>query len=460
MTPRRDRDQSTVGWVVAKCLLLGAVIALGVSAYLAFSPLRNPEVQECGSSFSFIVGNKRDLPVDFARFSQGDALRLAQQPTCRERALPRLQESMIGFGAFVLLSLLGASVGLIDDRVAYWRSPRFETLLAERPSAATGRLRAAPQLKREAIGRALPVVDTWDVGILAVLGIGGAGALVVFTGAEPASDVLAQVDWRGIVAAAVLVIAGFLVAAGQLVASSRRPIPPKEAVEVGMASAFLGPLQPSLGPLGLDAHYLTKVTRNRGHAIADLRARQSLGIIASIGIGAVVLFQAQIASLPTPVWPAFWYLPLGWCALALMIGGVRAVDRISRLAVRPGWQAVKDSAQLARDVPRFGVAVVGALAMPLIEIAAFVAVGVAVHVGVEFARLAAVWVGVRALSVVSPLNRGVGFVEPLATLGLLAAGVPVPYAVVTVLLHRALTLWLPMIPGATAFRRLRKAERL
>jgi len=446
--------------VVAKCLLLGAAIALGVSAYLAFSPLRNPEVQECGSAFSYIVGNKRDLPVDFARYSQSDALRLAQQPTCRERALPRLQEAMIGFGAFVLLSILGASVGLIDDRVAYWRSPRFETLLAERPTAATGRLRPAPQLKRETIGRALPPIDTWDVGILAILGIGGAGALVAFTGPGPASDVLAQVDWRGILGAAVLVVAGFLVAAGQLVAASRRPIPPLEAVEVGSASAFLGPLQPSLGPLGIDAHYLTKVTRNRGHAIADLRARQSFGIVASVAIGAFVLFQAQIASLPTPVWPSFWYVPLGWCALLLMIGGVRAPDRLGRLAVRPGWQALKDSVQLARDLPRFGVAVVAAIALPLVEIATFVSIGVAVHVGVEFARLGAVWVGVRALSVLSPLNKGVGFVEPLATLGLLAAGVPVPYAVVTVLLHRALTLWLPMVPGVTAFRHLRKAERL
>ena len=178
-------------------------------------------------------------------------------------------------------------------------------------------------------------------------------------------------------------------------------------------------------------------------------------------VTAVVVVQADVAGLPTPVWPAFWYVPLAWCVLLVVIGGARGPDRLRRLVARPGWAAAKDLVHLVRSDPlRGGVLLAACLALPLIELATFAVVAVAVHDGVEFGRLAAVWAVARALAAVSPLNRGVGFLEPLATVGLVAVGVPLPYAVVTVLVHRLLTLWLPMVPGAWATRRLRTSRRI
>lgn len=457
----RYREPSSIGWVVSKCLLLGAFIAVGIAAYLAFSPVRNPEVQDCGNSFTFVVLGKADAVVDFGRLDNPESVRKAQQPTCRERTTPRLQEALTAFGAFVALGLLGAIVGLVDDRVAYHRAPRFETLLAERPKEATGRMRPAPQLARSTIGRALPPIDLWDVGWLAVLGVGGAAALVVFAGAGPVGTVLGQVDWRGIAGAALLVAVATFVAGLQLVASSRRRLSMIDAVEMSAASSFLGPVQPALGPLGLDVHALTRLSRNRAHALSDSRVRQILAVVVTVPLTAWVLVQAELGSLPTPQWPRFWYVPLGWCAVLLFVGGARSIDRYRRLAVRPGWRALRDLQAVVRvDPMRVAISLGAAVVLPLVEVSTFVVVAVATHDGVEFGRLAAVWLGARALGVLSPLNRGVGFIEPAATLGLLVIGVPVPYAVVTVLVHRVLTLWLPMIPGARAHRRLRNATKL
>ncbi len=460
MALRRDREPSTLAWVAAKCLLGAAILCCALSAVLAFSSLRNPGVQDCGNAFSYVVFGKRDIDVDASRLDQGEALRLAQQPTCRERAVPRMQQSLIAFGAFVALGIGGALVGLIDDRIAYAQAPRFETLLAARPVDAPGLLRPPPQLKREDIGRSLPPIEVWDVGWLAFFGAGGLVALVWYAVPDSVRLVLGQVDWKGIVGAAALVLASFLVAAIQLIGSSRRRVPPVEAVEVSVASSFIGPMQPSLGPLGLDAHYLTRLGRNRVHALADVRSRQLLGLVAWGLAVAVAVTQAGLGGLDAPSMPAWWYVPLGWCGLLVAVGIYRAPDRYARLVARPGWRAVRDLRGLATDPLRLGVSVVGALAMPLVEIATFAVVAVAVHDGVEFGRLAAVWVGVRTLTVVSPVNRGVGFIEPLAVLGLVAVGVPLPYAVVTVLLHRILVLWLPLVPGARAYRRLRTAKRL
>lgn len=68
---------------------------------------------------------------------------------------------------------------------------------------------------------------------------------------------------------------------------------------------------------------------------------------------------------------------------------------------------------------------------------------------------AAVYLTVSALSPLGPLPGGLGIVEAGLVVGLTAVGVPAAPAVAGVLAYRLLTFWLPIIPGAFAYRRLR-----
>jgi uncharacterized protein (TIRG00374 family) len=56
--------------------------------------------------------------------------------------------------------------------------------------------------------------------------------------------------------------------------------------------------------------------------------------------------------------------------------------------------------------------------------------------------------------VVAPTPDGVGLVEPVLALGLIAAGVDAAPAVAAVLIWRLVALWVPMLPGWLAYRRL------
>ena len=71
------------------------------------------------------------------------------------------------------------------------------------------------------------------------------------------------------------------------------------------------------------------------------------------------------------------------------------------------------------------------------------------------------WVGIMTASlvagvavVVAPTPDGVGLVEPVLALGLIASGVDAGPAVAAVLLWRLLGFWVPMLPGWLAYRHL------
>ncbi|MFN8041625.1 MAG: hypothetical protein U0Q07_20585, partial [Acidimicrobiales bacterium] len=96
---RSDRPRSSLLWVTAKCLLAGALVAGVVTALLAFVPVRNPNVQDCGTPLGWVVFNRTDVPVEPGRpGAPANARQLADQPTCRDRVTPRLQQTLIAFG--------------------------------------------------------------------------------------------------------------------------------------------------------------------------------------------------------------------------------------------------------------------------------------------------------------------------------------------------------------------------
>jgi hypothetical protein len=135
-SPRRHRDPDATGWWdVARVLLIGCLVATGVAAWLAFWPVTNPGVQECGSPVVAVITRQPDTVV----VAEGDELqRLVAQDPCSDRSATRSLRALLVLGAGVGLGVAGALFGLIDDRVRLHRAPAFESLLRERPASRAG----------------------------------------------------------------------------------------------------------------------------------------------------------------------------------------------------------------------------------------------------------------------------------------------------------------------------------
>lgn len=442
---------------MAKTLLVGALVALVVSLWLAFTPLRNPGIQDCGTAIGFVIFNRPDLKATPGE--SPEATRQSLQPTCRERAKPQLQRAAIAFGAFVGLALLGAVLGLIDDRLAYWRAPRFESLLRERPEDAPGTiLRPPPQLDRSLLGRALPPFELLDAALL--VGIGGltTAGLVWLAGPQQIELALEEARWAVLAVVIGAVIVGHLLAAAQLVlsASGRAALLP--ALEVSAAGAFAGRLLPPLGPLGFDAHYLAK--RPDGSMPSVLQAvggRQLAGVIGFVVVALVTGVSSALSDLPHVDLPDRWPILAGAVGLFALVGLSRSAARFRLLTVQPSLDGLRSTFGQPGGALQGIALLMAGVALPLANVVAFGAAVAALGGDPTFWRMALVALAAMFAAALVPTPGGVGAVECTAVFGLLVTGVPVGPAVVAVLVWRMLTFWLPLVAGALPFRRLRRS---
>ncbi len=141
----------------------------------------------------------------------------------------------------------------------------------------------------------------------------------------------------------------------------------------------------------------------------------------------------------------------GWAAEG---GGGRARRLVARLAVLPATASagVRDALGhvLARDKAIFGAVVFWASQLVVLW-ACFRAFGAAPQVGV---LVVAFFVGM--LGNLLPLPGGIGGVDGGMFGAFAAFGTPLGNAAVAILAYRALTFWLPTLPGVVAFLQLRK----
>ncbi|MGE0795500.1 MAG: lysylphosphatidylglycerol synthase domain-containing protein [Acidimicrobiia bacterium] len=88
--------------------------------------------------------------------------------------------------------------------------------------------------------------------------------------------------------------------------------------------------------------------------------------------------------------------------------------------------------------------------------ASFLAALHTVSASAPMAAALALYLAVSALAAGGPLPGGLGVVEPALAAGLMVLGVPAAPAVAGVIVFRAVSYWLPLLPAAFAYRRLRR----
>jgi uncharacterized membrane protein YbhN (UPF0104 family) len=461
---RRGRQPATIAWTMAKCFLLASILALGAALWLALTPVQNPNVQDCGTPLGYVIVNRTNVRVSpDAANAPPDAAALALQPTCRERVDSQLTRALVAFGAFIGLGLLGAVVGLADDRWQYHRAPRFETLLRERPADAPGRIRPPPVIRPQDVGRRLPPIEAPDVWILVGLSVLVVAGLTALAGYGDVRDAFGAVGIGGIVVLGVLELATVAVATAQLwltqPAPPPEPIGPAPAAAVELASAAGSRLLPGFGPLGFDTHALVAQGADRERVVRGQQARQFAGFAVHVGLAIVTLLVADVAGRPDATLPSWWWAPAVVGGALVAVGVARAVGRWRRLVVKPRWSALRDIGA-SGEMTRVGGIVGGALLLTVLNVAIFVvATSLVASAGLPpaatLSRLALIELAAWALGAVSPTPGGLGAFDAAALLGLLLVGIDPPVAVAAVVVFRLATLWVPVVVGLVPFTRFR-----
>jgi undecaprenyl-diphosphatase len=453
---------------MARCLLLASLIALAVAVGLAASPVQNPGVQDCGAPLAFVVANRTSVKVSVdGPNAPPNAPTLLLQPTCRERVDVQLLRALVAFSAFLVLGLLGAVIGLVDDRWQYHRAPRFETLLRDRPADAPGHIRPPPVVAPDDVGRALPPVESPDVWILVGLSALVIVALSIFAGWRAVSDAIGGAGTAGLVGLGVLEVGLLAIGGAQLWLSQPEPPPepltPVEAAEVALGASAATRLLPGLGPLGFDAQALVARGDERGPALRGQQARQFAGLAVHVVL-LVGLALIGLGDRPPVTLPAGWWAVAAVGGLLVLVGAARGVGRWSRLVVKPRWSALRDLA--VGDRGRGAWLLGSSFGMTLLHGLTFaLAVGLASSIegglpaSATVLKLLLVYVVAAVAGTVSPTPGGLGAFDATAVLALLLVGLPAGSAVAGVLLYRLATLWLPVVVGLVPFTRFRRRWR-
>lgn len=456
--------------------MVASALAFLVSAVYLSVPLENPGVQDCGSPGAYLVTNRQDRMIEVGTpDAPPDAVQLRTQPSCRDRVGVALERAGLFVAAGVGIGLIGVVLGLIDDRMRLRREPRFEDLLQARPVDAPVPIFDPRPVDVATIGDRLARVDRFEAAL--VLGGGAAGVvgLVAMAGVEPLREALGRMS---IVHVAVLaaVVALQRIAAGfsrwlslgpwsgagegsemDPVEGTQGTADPEELAEVALAADGQARLSPSLGVAGLDLHHLVVWGVPRHLAEARVRAQVTIALAVHVLLMvAAWLLAGGGASEPEG---RTYVVALAVLAVTCLLGALRVKRRWRATAVRPGIDALGAALEPERRMAG-AAALGGAFLQVLLEVAALWLVVAAVAEPPALAALALIWLVATSVGALSPVGSGAGLTDGVLAVLLWRLGLSAAEATAAVLVLRAASWWLPMVPGMLATRRLRAESRL
>ncbi len=173
--------------------------------------------------------------------------------------------------------------------------------------------------------------------------------------------------------------------------------------------------------------------------------------VARVGLLAVLLLAFPDALRFGALLPESAFGPLLAAAAAAVLLAATALILVRRLR-RAVWSFLRTALGEARSVhtrPARALALWGgALAFPVLQASALVTVGLALGLPMPVAHMAVAYLAATVAVALVPTPGGIGSVEAALVLALVAAGAPVAPATAVVLAFRAVTVWLPLLPGA------------
>lgn len=280
--------------------------------------------------------------------------------------------------------------------------------------------------------------------------------LIGAVGASSVGTLLADSRWRWVATATAVGLLPFLFAALALAAAAGRGLALGRTVASQLASTLASRGSPSghasaevstayLCAAGMPAHEAEDavgLTRAAGFAVHTIALVAAGGLALAEGI--------RLAEPPRPA-----ALAVAALAVALVAGALGWIPASRRALVRAAVRRLRLLRRLRAD-GRSARLLLAQIALTASLAVSFLAALRAVSVSVPIAAAVTLYLASWTLAAGGPLPGGLGVVEPALAAGLMVLGVPAAPAVAAVIVFRAATYWMPLLPAAFAYRRLRR----
>ncbi|HEY0215352.1 MAG TPA: lysylphosphatidylglycerol synthase transmembrane domain-containing protein [Cellulomonas sp.] len=279
-------------------------------------------------------------------------------------------------------------------------------------------------------------------------------------------DAARGADLRWVPAVVAASLATYVGAALGLAGGTPGRVSVPEATGVALASSFVATFAPpGVGQVGLNIRYLQKRGFPTAVAVSASAAKETavmvvhLTLLAGCAVwaGSTGVLAGELQKLP----------PLGWIAAALGVllglGGLTfTLPRVRAMVTGRLIPAVRSSAEamagVLGDPVKLATLFGGVVLLPLgYAVCLYVSVR-AVGADASFVAVALVSLTAGTVAQAAPTPGGIGAVEAVLLASLTGIGLASAPALAAVLVYRLATFWLPIAPGALAFRALTRRE--
>ncbi|MBB1253591.1 lysylphosphatidylglycerol synthase transmembrane domain-containing protein [Streptomyces alkaliterrae] len=295
-----------------------------------------------------------------------------------------------------------------------------------------------------------------------------AGTLAAYLLLSQLTDVplagLFDAHWGWVAAAVLCSAASYLAAALSLLGFVPEKVPFWRTVSAQVAGSFVKLVAPAaIGGVALNTRFLQRSGLRPGHAVASVGVSQLFGlgshVLLLLGFG-YLTGKEHSASIP----PSRTVIAglLTAAVLALIVTAIPALRKFVTTRVRSLFAGVVPRMLDVVQRPRKLASGIGGMLLLTVVFVLCLYASIRAFGGeVSFVVVATVFLAGNALGSAAPTPGGIGAVEGALILGLTTVGkLDGATATSAVLMFRALTFWLPVLPGWVAFTRLTQRKLL
>ena len=274
-------------------------------------------------------------------------------------------------------------------------------------------------------------------------------------------QLLGQANWWwagvGLVASGI----SYLAAAWMLIGFVPEKLSLLRTVLVQLAGSFVKLVAPAaVTGVVVNTRFLQKSGVRPAAAVASVGASQLTGLVVHITM--LLMFGFITGSSGTGSISPSRTVVIGLLSVAVLAAGLAAIPSVRRLVMARLRPMFTDVVPRLLDVLQSPRKILTGLGGTLLVTAAFVAcldASIRAFGGsIGWTTVVVVFLTGNAIGSATPIPGGLGAVELSLSAGLTLAGLPGATATSAVLLFRALTFWLPVLPGWAAFTYLQKQE--
>ncbi len=284
-------------------------------------------------------------------------------------------------------------------------------------------------------------------------------AYLALTTIKPAQLKLSQMNWAWAAAALVAAAFSYVAASMSLTGFVPERLPFRRTIAAQVAGSFVKLVAPAaIGGIALNTRYLQKAGIRPGQAVASVGASQLAGLaghlllLFSFGLitgsqtnGDLSASRAVIIGVLTAA------------VLALVVAAVGPLRRFVVTRVRSLFFGVVPRMLDLMQTPTKLFTGFGGILLLTMSFTACLDASVQAFGGaISFSAVAVVFLTANAAGSAIPTPGGIGPVEFALVAALTVAGVPPAVATPAVFLYRALTFWLPVLPGWIAYNVLQR----